>query len=115
LAAAPTPTQAAKLTRAQLRCLVKKAGRKHGIDTEVDRLREALRAEQMHQLPLVEQAMGRQSLALLRQLDAACASAEDLAAAAVEAFETHPDAEIITSCPGLGSVTGARVLAEIGD
>jgi transposase len=27
----------------------------------------------------------------------------------------HPDAEIITSFPGLGSLTGARVLAEIGD
>jgi hypothetical protein len=31
----------------------------------------------MRQLPLVDQAMGRQSLALLRQLDAACASADD--------------------------------------
>ena len=27
----------------------------------------------------------------------------------------HPDAEIITSFPGLGPLTGARVLAEIGD
>jgi len=27
----------------------------------------------------------------------------------------HPDAEIITSLPGLESLTGARVLAEIGD
>ena len=26
-----------------------------------------------------------------------------------------PDAEIITSLPGLGSLTGARILAEIGD
>lgn len=59
--------------------------------------------------------MGRQTTALLRQLDAACASADDLAQAAVESFETHPDAEIITSFPGLGPLTGARVLAEIGD
>ena len=29
--------------------------------------------------------------------------------------DTLPDAEIITSLPGLGSLTGARVLAEIGD
>ena len=69
----------------------------------------------MHQLPLVEQAMGRQTLALLRQLEAACASADDLAEAAVESFEKHPDAEIITSFPGLGPLSGARVLAEIGD
>jgi transposase len=59
--------------------------------------------------------MGRQALALLRQLDAACASADDLEAAAIESFNQHPDAGIITSFPGLGPLTGARVLAEIGD
>jgi transposase len=30
-------------------------------------------------------------------------------------FNLHPDAGIITSFPGLGALTGARVLAEIGD
>jgi transposase len=115
LAAAPTPADAAKLTLAQLRALLRKAGRSRGIDAEAARLREAFRAPQMRQLPLVEQAMGRQSLALLRQLDAACASADDLAAAAVESFNQHPDAGIITSFPGLGALTGARVLAETGD
>jgi transposase len=115
LAAAPTPADAAKLTLAQLRALLRKAGRSRGIDAEAQRLRGAFRQEQMRQLPLVEQAMGRQSLALLRQLDAACQSAGDLEAAAVEAFNQHPDAGIITSFPGTGALTGARVLAEIGD
>ncbi|MET8130250.1 IS110 family transposase [Streptomyces sp. NPDC005231] len=115
LAAAPTPEEAAKLTRARLRTLVKKAGRKRGIETEADRLHASLRTLQMRQLPLVERAMGLQTLALLRQLEAACSSAEELAVAAAESFEKHPDAEIITSFPGLGSLTGARVLAEIGD
>lgn len=69
----------------------------------------------MRQLPLVEQAMGRQTTALLRQLEATCTSADDLAQATVESFNTHPDAEIITSFPGLGSLTGTRALAEIGD
>ena len=115
LAAAPTPADAAKLTLTQLRGLLKKAGRSRGLDTEATRLREAFRAEQMRQLPLVEQAMGRQALALLRQLDAACAAADDLEHAATESFNQHPDAGIITSFPGLGALTGARVLAEIGD
>jgi len=53
-----------------------------------------------------EQAMGRQALALLRHLDAACASAADLEHAAAESFNQHPDAEIITSFPGLGPLTG---------
>lgn len=115
LAAAPTPADAAKLTPAQLRALLKKAGRSRGIDAEAARLRDAFRTRQMRQLPLVEQAMGNQSTALLRQLDAACASADELAKAAIESFNQHPDAGIITSFPGIGALTGARVLAEIGD
>jgi transposase len=115
LAAAPTPADAAKLTLTQLRALLRKAGRSRGIDTEATRLRDAFRAGQMRQLPLVEAAMGRQALALLGQLDAACAAAADLERAAVESFNLHPDAGIITSFPGLGALTGARVLAETGD
>jgi transposase len=115
LAAAPAPAAAARLTLTQLRALLKRAGRQRGIDAEAARLREAFRAPQMRQLPLVEQAMGRQALALLHQLDAACQAADDLAQAAIESFNQHPDAGIITSFPGLGPLTGARVLAETGD
>ena len=115
LAAAPTPADAVKLTLTQLRGLLKKAGRSRGLDTEATRLRDAFRIPQMRQLPLVEQAMGRQALALLGQLDAACASAAELERAVTESFNLHPDAGIITSFPGLGTLTGARVLAEIGD
>ena len=115
LAAAPTPADAAKLTLTQLRALLKRAGRSRGLDTEATRLREVFRTGQMRQLPLVEQAMGRQTLALLGQLNAACAAASDLEHAVVESFNLHPDAGIITSFPGLGALTGARVLAEIGD
>ena len=115
LAAAPTPAQAAALTAAQLRALLRQAGRTRGIDAEATRLREAFQVPQMRQLPLVEQAMGRQALALLGQLDAACSAAADLEQAVTESFNLHPDAGIITSFPGLGALTGARVLAEIGD
>ena len=115
LAAAPAPGAAAKLTAAQLRALLRKAGRSRGIDAEAARLRDAFRAPQMRQLPLVEDAMGHQALALLRQLDAACAAAAGLEQATVESFNQHPDAGLITSFPGLGPLTGARVLAETGD
>jgi transposase len=97
LAAAPDPASAAKLTLAQLQALLKKAGRVRGIDAEAARLKEAFRKEQM------------------RQLDAACTSAAGLAQAAAESFNQHPDAGIITSFPGIGALTGARVLAETGD
>ena len=115
LAAAPAPADAARLTKTRLAALLRKAGRQRGIDAEAARLHACFRQEQMRQLPLVEQAMGRQALALLRQLEAACQSADDLQAAAEESFSQHPDAGIITSFPGIGALTGARVLAEIGD
>ena len=115
LAAAPTPADAAKLTLTQLRALLRNAGRSRGIDAEATRLREAFRAPQMRQLPLVEAAMGRQALALPGQLDAVCAAAADLERAVAASFNLHPDAGIITSFPGPGPLTGARVLAEIGD
>ena len=113
--AAPTPGQPARFNRTQLRALLKKAGPKNTIDAEVERLHTTLRAPQLRQLPLVEQAMGWQALALLRQLDAACASADDLAKASIHALTAHPDAEIITRFPGLGSLSGAPVLAELGE
>jgi transposase len=115
LATAPTPGTAAQLTLDQLRTLLEQAGRQRGINAEAARLHDAFELPHLRQLPLVEDAMGKQTQALLRQLDAACTSADDLEQAATQSFNQHPDAEIITSFPGLGALTGARVLAEIGD
>jgi hypothetical protein len=39
----------------------------------------------------------------------------DLEAALAAHFETHPDAEIYRSLPGLGVVFGSRILGEFGD
>ena len=115
LAATPTPAQAAKLTPARLRRLLVKAGRRRSLDRDIERLRTIFTDTYLHQPPQVENAMGIQLSALLRQFDAACAAAEELAQAAIAHFEQHPDAAIITSFPGLGNLAGARVLAEIGD
>lgn len=112
---APTPTKAARLTRTQLQVALKRAGRRRGIAADAERLREVFRADWTHQPQLVEEALGKQMLALLIQLEAACTAADSLAEAVEEAFPQHPDAEIILSFPGLGIQLGARVLAEIGD
>jgi transposase len=115
LAAAPTPAQAAALSPARLRRLLISAGRRRHLDRDVDRLRAVFTDTYLHQPPQVETAMGIQLGALLRQLQAACTAADEFAEAAIAHFERHPDAEIITSFPGLGMLAGARVLAEIGD
>ena len=115
LALAPDPSTAATLTLARLRTVLRKSGRQRNIDAWAKRLRGIFTGEYLHQLPLIETAMGRQTQALLMQLDAACRAADDLAAATAEAFAQHPDAAIVSSFPGIGPLTGARVLAEIGD
>jgi transposase len=115
LAAAPTPGQAAHLTPTRLRSLLTKAGRRRNIDTDIARLWGIFGAEHLRQPAAVETAMGIHLAALLRQFDAACQAAEELAQTAIAHCERHPDATIITSFPGLGSLAGARVLAEIGD
>ncbi|CAM5273668.1 hypothetical protein STANM309S_06444 [Streptomyces tanashiensis] len=112
---APTPAKAAKLTLAQLRAALKRSGRLRGCDAEAERLRDVFRAQYAHQLPGVEDAFGHQLLALLKQLDATCQAADDLAEAATVALHQHADSEILLSFPGLGPMLGARVLAELGD
>jgi transposase len=59
--------------------------------------------------------MGKQALALLLQLDAACEAVDDLARATEDAFRSHPDAAIMLSFPGIGPQVGARILGEMGD
>ena len=115
LAVAPDPSNAAKLSLARLQSVLRKSGRQRNIDAWAQRLRGLFTAEALHQLPLVEAALGRQTQALVLQLDAACRAADDLADAAAEACAPHPDAPILTSFPGIGPLTGARVLGEIGD
>ncbi|MFC5754315.1 IS110 family transposase [Actinomadura rugatobispora] len=115
LTAAPTPTGAAKLTKTQLRAALRRAGRQRNLDRRAEELQAVLRQEHLHQLPMIEAALGQQARALLLQLDAACQAADDLAEATSQAFHQHPDAAIIVSFPGLADLTGARVLAEVGD
>jgi transposase len=64
---------------------------------------------------LLEQAYGEVVGSLVVVIDGLTHQIMGLEAELSERFEGHPDAEIITSLPGLSSVLGARVLAEFGD
>jgi transposase len=115
LALAPTPAAAATLTKARIATALRKAGRQRGIDALAAELHELLRRPQLRQPALIEEAMGVHIQALLSTLDTECRNIEQLGHACTAAFEQHPDHKIITSFPGLGDATGARVLAEMGD
>jgi hypothetical protein len=115
LAIAADPAAAAKLSRPRLAAALKKAGRRRFIDPRATELQVSFREPRLRQPTLVEQAMGRQALALLATLDVECRNVDDLSQSTAEAFQQHPDHAIVTSFPGLNDNTGARILAEIGD
>ncbi len=115
LAIAPTPADAARLTKARIATALRKSGRKRGVDQLAAKLHEQLRRPQLRQDSRVEEAMGSQALRLLATLNTECDSVDQLGQDVAEAFAEHPDYKVITSFTGLGDLTGARVLAEIGD
>ncbi|RSD16607.1 IS110 family RNA-guided transposase [Amycolatopsis eburnea] len=115
LALAPTPAAAAKITKTRIAAALRRAGRQRSIDALAAQLLIELRKPQLRQPQVVEEAFGRQALALLATLNAECASADQLTESTTAAFQQHPDYAIITSFPGLADLSGARVLGEIGD
>ena len=115
LAIAETPAKAARLTKPQIVAALRRAGRHRSLTSLAATIQQRLRTPQPRHPSLVEEAFGVQAGAVLATLDAECASVERLGEATAAAFTQHPDHQIITSFVGLADLTGARLLAEIGD
>jgi hypothetical protein len=115
LAIAPSPAEGLRVSHAEVETALRRGGRQRRITSLAASIVAALRVPQLRHDPVVEQAMRTETLALLSVLDAICDSVDQLTAALVEAFQRHPDYAIITSFPGLADISGAIVLAEIGD
>src|SRR4051794_7726221 len=115
LAIAPSPEDGLRVSTARVETALRRGGRQRRITSLAASVVTGLRAAQLRQDPVGEQAMRTETLALLGVLNAACESVQQLTAALGEAFAQHPDYAIITSFPGLADVSGAIVLAEIGD
>jgi transposase len=112
---APTPISAARLTTRQLRRALSDAGRTPNLDDHAERLHTLFHTKVLRRRPGVETAMGVQALACLDMLDLACATVDALAGHIEDAFRGHPQAKVYLSFPGVGVLTGARLLAKIGD
>ena len=115
LAIAPTPAKAARLSKPQITAALRRAGRQRGLTTLAATIHQQLRLPQLRHPALVEDAFGIQAVAVLATLNAECTSVDRLGEATAAAFTQHPDHRIITSFVGLADLTGARLLAEIGD
>ena len=115
LGRAPTPTDARRLSLAKIRSALKAAGRQRNLDTRALQIQAMLRTDQLAAPPAVTAAFGattRATVAIIAELNH---QISDLEAELATHFETHPDADIYLSLPGLGVILGARVLGEFGD
>jgi transposase len=115
LAIAPTPGAGRLLTRARVAAVLRKAGRQRNIDKQADLILQALHGEQLGLSVALTEAYGASVRSLVAVITTMVEQTEVLEGEVHRCFGQHPDAEIITSQPGLGMVLGARVLAEFGD
>ena len=114
LAAVPTPAAGQKLTRTRLVTLLRRSGRGNH-PTLVDQVLGDLRAPALRQPPRVEQALGEATAGLISIVVTMQQTVDHLETALAREFDTHPQASVLRSAPGLGPLLAARLLAEIGD
>ena len=115
LAAAPGPAQGRGLSVSRVAGLLRKAGRQRNLDNRAAEIVAALRTEQ---LPVRAELAGVNAAtvsALVAVITTMVAQTGVLEEQVRQGFGQHPDAEIYLSQPGLGTILGARVLAEMGD
>lgn len=115
LGRAPTPDQGARLSLAKIGSALKAAGRQRNIEVRAAEIQAVLRREHLTAPPAVAAAFGATTTAAVHVIAALNTQIADLEAVLADHFETHPDADIYRSLPGLGVVLGARVLGEFGD
>lgn len=112
---APTPEQAARLSLPMLQSALKRGGRQRNIAARARQIQAALRTEQLTAPAAVSAAFAATTRATVGIIGELNRQIRELETALTEHFETHPDAAIYRSLPGLGVILGARVLGEFGD
>jgi transposase len=115
LGRAPTPEQGANLSLTAIQAGLKRGGRQRTIAARAREIQTALRSEQLAAPATVTAAFGATTRAAVGIIAELNRQISDLEAELAAHFETHPDADIYLSQPGLGVVLGARVLGEFGD
>lgn len=115
LTIAPTPAAGRSLTRARVVSVLRKAGRQRNLQSRAEAILGTLHTEQLELPQALTEAYGVSVRSMVTVLTTLVAQTATLEAEVQRCFGQHPDAEIITSQPGLGVVLGARVLAEFGD
>ena len=115
LGRAPDPASAAKLTIPQITAALKRA-RRHGSLTQRARdIQAALRTPHLAQPKVIAEAYAAAVKAGAAVIMILNEQVKVMEAKVSEIFRRHPDAGIYLSQPGIGDITGARILGEFGD
>ena len=112
---APTPQLGRTLSLAKIAAALRRGGRQRRIDERAREIRAALRAPALTPPAAVSTAMGASVAASVAVIATMVAQTAVLAGELETGFDKHPDAEVVRSLPGLGTILGARVLGEFGD
>jgi transposase len=112
---APTPEQGRVLSKARIAAALRRGGRQRRIDARATEIHAALRSDQLAAPAIISAAMGASVAATVAVISTMNTQIEALAAELATGFELHPDAVVVRSLPGLGTILGARVLGEFGD
>jgi transposase len=112
---APTPTLGANLSLSKIAAALRRGGRQRRIDESAAKIQTALRSEQLQAPAVVAAAMGASVAASVAVIAEMGAQIAQLTVELEANFDQHPDAEVVHSLPGLGTILGARVLGEFGD
>jgi transposase len=115
LGRALTPADATRLSLTKIRSALKAAGRQRYLDTRALQIQEILRSEQLAAPAALNAAFGASTRAAVAIITEINHQISDLETRLATHFETHADADIYRSLPGLGVILGARVLGEFGD
>jgi len=115
LSIAPTPDLGGRLSRSKISSALRRAGRQRNVDSRAEQIQAALRSEQLAAPVTVTRAYGMVASSLVTLTAGLNEQIANLERELEAAFENHPDAKILRSLPGLGTVLGARVLGEFGD
>jgi hypothetical protein len=115
LSIAPTPATGRQLSRSKIASALRRGGRSRNIDKKAEEIQAALRSDYLEAPRGIAEAHGSAARSSLALIEAYTAQIATLEISLADHFEQHPDAKVVLSLPGLGTVLGARVLGEFGD
>jgi hypothetical protein len=115
LGRAPDPESAARLTVAQITAALRRARRRGDLAQRARDIQAALRTPHLAQPAVIAEAYAASVQAGAAVITILNEQVKVMEAKVSGLFHRHPDAGTYLSQPGIGDITGARILGEFGD